>query len=119
MLRSTDRILTTHVGSLPRPEDVMQLLVSREQGTLHDAAAFERRIRESVGECVRLQRDTGIDIVNDGEWSKPDYSTYVKDRFTGFEGDSTPQLPSRDMLEFPEYAPYRVAGLNVVTRPDV
>ncbi len=117
MLRSTDRILTTHVGSLPRPDDVMQLLVAREQGTLQDEAAFEKRIREAVADCVRLQRDAGIDIVNDGEWSKPDYSTYVKDRFTGFEGESTPQLPSRDLLEFPEFAPYRVAGLNVVTRP--
>ena len=117
MLRSTDRILTTHVGSLPRPDDVMKLLVAREQGTLQDQYAFEKRISEAVAQCVQRQRDAGIDIVNDGEWSKPDYSTYVKDRFTGFEGESTPQSPSRDMLQFPDYAPYRTAGLNVVTRP--
>ncbi|HEX5371061.1 MAG TPA: cobalamin-independent methionine synthase II family protein [Dehalococcoidia bacterium] len=117
MLRSNDRILTTHVGSLPRPDDVMQLLMAREQGSVQDETGYEKRIRESVAECVRLQHDAGIDIVNDGEWSKPDYSTYVKDRFTGFDGEPTPQSPSRDMLEFPEYAPYRTAGLNVVTRP--
>jgi 5-methyltetrahydropteroyltriglutamate--homocysteine methyltransferase len=117
MLRSTDRILTTHCGSLPRPDDLMQLLTARDQGRLEDKASFERRLSKAVAECVRRQLEAGLDVVNDGEWSKPDYSTYVKDRFTGFEGESTPQSPSRDMLEFPEFAPFRTAGLNVVTRP--
>jgi 5-methyltetrahydropteroyltriglutamate--homocysteine methyltransferase len=118
MKRSTDRILTTHVGSLPRPADLVELLLAKDSGSLADPAAFEARVRQAVAECVRLQTERGIDIINDGEWSKPDYSTYVKDRFTGFEGDSTPQSPSRDMAEFPEFAPYRTGGgLTQISRP--
>jgi 5-methyltetrahydropteroyltriglutamate--homocysteine methyltransferase len=86
MQRSTHRILTTHTGSLPRPDDLLEMLMAREQGRLHDMPAFHARVREAIGECVRKQRDTGLDIVNDGEWSKPDYSTYIKSRLTGFEG---------------------------------
>ena len=117
MQRSTHRILTTHCGSLPRPNDLLEMLMAREQGRLHDMPAFHTRVREAIGECVRKQRDTGLDIVNDGEWSKPDYSTYVKNRFTGFEGEPTPPDTSRDMLDFPEYAPYRRTGLQQLTRP--
>ena len=79
--------------------------------------AFHARVRRAISECVRKQRDTGLDIVNDGEWSKPDYSTYVKNRFTGFEGEPTPTDTSRDMLDFPEYAPYRRTSLQQLTRP--
>ena len=79
--------------------------------------AFHARVRKAISECVRKQRDTGLDIVNDGEWSKPDYSTYVKNRFTGFEGEPTPTDTSRDMLDFPEYAPYRRTSLQQLTRP--
>ena len=117
MPRSTHRILTTHCGSLPRPDDLLQMLLAREQGSLPDLQAFHTRVREAIGECVRRQRDTGLDIVNDGEWSKPDYSTYVKNRFTGFEGEPTPTDTGRDMLDFPEYAPYRRTGVNQLTRP--
>ena len=117
MPRSTHRILTTHCGSLPRPDDLLQMLLAREQGSLPDLQAFHTRVREAIGECVRKQRDTGLDIVNDGEWSKPDYSTYVKNRFTGFEGEPTPTDIGRDMLDFPEYAPYRRTGVNQLTRP--
>src|SRR5262249_1618952 len=105
MQRSTHRILTTHCGSLPRPNDLLEMLLAREQGSWHDMPAFRARVREAIGECVRKQLDTGLDIVNDGEWSKPDYSTYVKHRFTGFEGEPTPLDISRDLLDFPEYAP--------------
>ena len=73
-------------------------------------------MRAAIGECVRKQRDIGLDIVNDGEWSKPDYSTYVINRFTGFEGEPTPPNSSRDMLDF-EYAPFRRTGFNQPTRP--
>jgi methionine synthase II (cobalamin-independent) len=83
MQRSTYCIMTTHCGSLPRPNDLLEMLMAREQGSLHDMQAFHARVREAVGECVRKQRDTGVDIVYDGEWSKPDYSTYVKNRYTG------------------------------------
>jgi 5-methyltetrahydropteroyltriglutamate--homocysteine methyltransferase len=122
MKRSTDRILTTHVGSLPRPSDILELLLAKDAGKLTDTAAFEARIREGVRECVQLQRNAGLDVINDGEWSKPDYSTYVKDRFTGFEGPETSQsamvTTSRDMSDFPEFAPFRRgAGLAQITRP--
>jgi 5-methyltetrahydropteroyltriglutamate--homocysteine methyltransferase len=101
MKRGTHRILTTHCGSLPRPDDLVEMLMARDQGHLPDMQAFHARVREAIGECVRKQRHTGLDIVNDGEWSKPDYSTYVKNRFTGFEGEPTPPDTSRDMLDFP------------------
>jgi len=122
MQQNTDRILTTHVGSLPRPADLLEMLIARDKGKLTDASAFEARIRDGVRECVRLQRDAGLDVINDGEWSKPDYSTYVKDRFTGFEGPETSQASmvttSRDMADFPDFAPFRTgAGLTQITRP--
>ena len=84
---------------------------------MHDIQAFHTRVRAAIGECVRKQLDTGLDIINDGEWSKPDYSTYVKHRFTGFEGEPTPPNTGRDMLDFPEFAPYRRTGLQQPTHP--
>jgi 5-methyltetrahydropteroyltriglutamate--homocysteine methyltransferase len=124
MNRSTDRILTTHVGSLPRPDDLTAMLMARDRGEALDAAAFEARVTQGVAEVVKRQRDSGIDVVNDGEWSKPDYSTYVKNRLTGFEGRPTVQAgadsfpPSRDMADFPEYAPLRSGGgLAQLARP--
>jgi 5-methyltetrahydropteroyltriglutamate--homocysteine methyltransferase len=117
MKRSTHRILTTHCGSLPRPSDLLEMLMAREQGGLPDLSAFHGRMREAIGECVRKQRDTGLDIINDGEWSKPDYSTYVKNRLKGFEGEPTPTDTTRDMVDFPEFAAHRHAGLQQLTRP--
>jgi 5-methyltetrahydropteroyltriglutamate--homocysteine methyltransferase len=75
------------------------------------------RETEKSGECVRQQRNAGLDIVNDGEWSKPDYSTYVKNRFTGFEGEPTPADIGRDMVDFPEYAAFRRTGVQQMMRP--
>ena len=117
MERSTRRILTTHCGSLPRPDDLLEMLMARDQGRLSDLSAFHRRVRDAIGDCVRRQRDTGLDIVNDGEWSKPDYSTYVKNRLTGFEGEPTPPDTGRDILDFPEFAAYRRTGLGQLARP--
>ena len=118
MKRSEDRILTTHTGSLPRPDDLVQLLMQKDRGELTDVAAFEARVTAATREVVRKQRDTGIDVVNDGEWSKPDYSTYIKDRLTGFEGPPTPQATGRDMKDYPEFAPYRTGGgLTLITSP--
>jgi 5-methyltetrahydropteroyltriglutamate--homocysteine methyltransferase len=118
MKRSDDRILTTHTGSLPRPDDLVDLLLQRDRGELTDLAAFAARVAAATKEVVRKQRDTGIDVVNDGEWGKPDYSTYVKDRLTGFEGEPTPQPTGRDILDYPEFAPYRTGGgLTQITRP--
>jgi hypothetical protein len=75
-----DRILTTHVGSLPRSQAVTDVLFAREQGTVADAAAAARTIRDAVAEVVRRQVETGIDLVSDGEMSKISYATYIKDR---------------------------------------
>jgi 5-methyltetrahydropteroyltriglutamate--homocysteine methyltransferase len=117
MQRSTHRILTTHCGSLPRPPDLLDMLMAREQGNLPDMPTFQARVRDAIGECVHRQRATGLDIVNDGEWSKPDYSTYVKNRLTGFAGEPTPTVTGRDMLDFPGFAAYRSGGLQELTRP--
>lgn len=117
MQQSTHGILTTHCGSLPRPNDLLDMLIARDQGHLQDMSAFETRVRDAIGECVRKQLDTGLDIVNDGEWSKPDYSTYVKNRFTGFEGEPTPPDIGRDLLDFPEYAAYRRPGAQQRVSP--
>ena len=86
MRRSTDRFLTTHTGSLPRPDDLVRMMYAREEGVPVERAALERRVAQAVGDVVRQQVDAGIDIVDDGEMSKPSYATYVKDRLAGFGG---------------------------------
>jgi 5-methyltetrahydropteroyltriglutamate--homocysteine methyltransferase len=80
------RILTTHVGSLPRPQDLMEMMWAREDGIPLDKAALDERIRQAVDEAVARQVKAGVDVVNDGEWGKPSYATYIKDRLTGFGG---------------------------------
>jgi 5-methyltetrahydropteroyltriglutamate--homocysteine methyltransferase len=104
MVRSTTRILTTHIGSLPRAGDLVSLLRQRERRSLGDHAAFETRVRRAVDEVVRRQIATGLDIVNDGEQGKIDYSTYVKDRFIGFDGEEATLPLGADLKDFPEYA---------------
>jgi len=103
MKRSTERILTTHTGSLPRPDDLITMLYAKDKGEPQDHAAFAARVREATAAVVRQQIDCGVDVVNDGEAGKIGYSTYVKDRLTGFEGEAAP-LRAADLLEFPEYA---------------
>jgi 5-methyltetrahydropteroyltriglutamate--homocysteine methyltransferase len=103
MKRSTERILTTHTGSLPRPDDLVTMLYAKDKGELQDQAAFAARVREATAAVVRQQVECGVDVVNDGEVGKIGYSTYVKDRLTGFEGEAAP-LRAADLLEFPEYA---------------
>ncbi len=103
MKRSTDRILTTHTGSLPRPGDLVTMLYAKDKGELQDQAAFEKHVSDAVIEVVRKQVECGVDVVNDGEAGKIGYSTYVKDRLTGFDGQAGP-LRAADMLDFPEYA---------------
>jgi 5-methyltetrahydropteroyltriglutamate--homocysteine methyltransferase len=100
--RSTDRILTTHTGSLPRPKALLRLLQEREEGRLGDVAALAGRIRAAVLDVVRQQRETGLSIVNDGEQGRADYTIYVKDRLTGFAGESS-SWPNPDADEFPEW----------------
>ena len=103
MQRSTDRILTTHTGSLPRPEDLTKSMFAKEEGVPVDGAALAARIEAAVAEVVGKQVEAGIDVVDDGEFSKPSYATYVKDRLNGFKGKSEP-LQYRDLVDFPGMA---------------
>jgi 5-methyltetrahydropteroyltriglutamate--homocysteine methyltransferase len=98
--RSSERILTTHVGSLPRSQAVTDVLFAREKGPLADEAAAEATIAAAVQDVVRRQVEVGIDVVSDGEMSKISYATYIADRFSGFAGD-TPREPGQDLVEFP------------------
>jgi 5-methyltetrahydropteroyltriglutamate--homocysteine methyltransferase len=101
MRRSETHLLTTHTGSLPRPADLVELMLRREEGQPVDDAALQSRVREVVAETVRQQAEIGLDVINDGEMSKPSYSTYVKDRLTGFDGPS--QQPFAGALEAEEF----------------
>jgi 5-methyltetrahydropteroyltriglutamate--homocysteine methyltransferase len=118
MQTSTNKILTTHTGSLPRPEDVQHLLEAQDRGEHIDRVAFETRLREAVKEVVQRQASCGIDVINDGEMSKISYSTYVKDRLTGFD-DRTALSPSLrlDLPEFPGFAKRMGAVLLDYARP--
>ncbi len=84
MKLSTDRILTTHVGSLPRPQVLVDLLVRKDQNQPYDHAEFDREVTKAVAEIVAHQVAVGIDVVSDGEASKVGYATYIKERLTGF-----------------------------------
>ena len=102
MKRSTDRILTTHVGSLPRSEAVCDVLLKKERGEGHDPAAFHATVAQAVKDVVALQERLGVDVVSDGETSKIGYATYIKDRVEGFGGDFTPK-PHLDLQAHPDY----------------
>jgi 5-methyltetrahydropteroyltriglutamate--homocysteine methyltransferase len=103
MKRSSERFLTTHTGSLPRPDDLVRMMFAKEEGVPVDPVALGERIAAAVAEIVGQQAAAGIDIVNDGELSKPSYATYIKDRLAGFGGESHP-LTYQDLVEFPELA---------------
>jgi len=102
MKLSTDRILTTHVGSLPRPQDVVDVLFAQDRGENYDPAQFDRVIRAGVLDALRHQVESGVDIVSDGEMGKISYATYIRHRLTGFEGDS-PRPTPQDLEDFPGY----------------
>ncbi len=95
-------LLATHVGSLPRSQAVVDFLFARERGEAYDGAAFDACMADAVSEVVRRQVEAGIDIVSDGETSKISYATYVKDRYTGFAGDSPRNAPA-DLKRFPTF----------------
>jgi 5-methyltetrahydropteroyltriglutamate--homocysteine methyltransferase len=103
MRRSTERFLTTHTGSLPRPDDLIRMMYAKEEGVPVDRAALADRVRAAVAEVVKKQADAGIDIVNDGEMSKPSYATYVKDRLAGFGGAGN-TFVYQDLVDFPNLA---------------
>ncbi|WP_170583196.1 cobalamin-independent methionine synthase II family protein [Ruegeria arenilitoris] len=96
------KILTTHVGSLPRSQEVVDFIFTRERHEPYDADAFDSCMTKAVSETVRRQVEAGVDIVSDGETSKISYATYVKDRYTGFSGDSPRNAPA-DLKMFPSF----------------
>jgi len=106
MKRSNDRILVTHQGTLPKPDDLREMVSAKSQGLPYDKEAFARRVREAVAEGVRRQAETGIDIINDGEMGKTSFSDYVSERLGGLEPTPQPYvspISGRDIREFPEY----------------
>jgi 5-methyltetrahydropteroyltriglutamate--homocysteine methyltransferase len=109
MTAAQDRILTTHVGSLPRDKAVTDLVFGREQGAAIDEAEFDRVIGAAVAEVVAKQVAAGIDLVSDGEQSKISYATYIKDRISGFEGDS-PRIPPEGSGGVPELLERQAKG---------
>ena len=96
------KILTTHVGSLPRTQEVVDFIFAREKEQPYDQAAFDDCMTSAVSETVRRQVEAGVEIVSDGETSKISYATYVKDRYTGFDGDSPRNAPA-DLKQFPTF----------------
>ena len=103
MKTSTDRILTTHVGSMPRPQAVVDQLFAQDQGRAYDQAEFDRVMRQAVREVAVKQAAAGVDIISDGEMSKISYATYIRHRFTGFEIDEVPRATPKDLDDFPAY----------------
>jgi 5-methyltetrahydropteroyltriglutamate--homocysteine methyltransferase len=103
MKTSTDRILTTHGGSLPRPKDVLDLLFAQDRGEPYDAAKFEETMARGVVEAVRRQSEAGLDIQNDGETAKISYATYIKHRLNGFEIGNAPRATPQDLDDYPEF----------------
>src|SRR5690242_19376110 len=105
MMLSRDRILNTHVGSLPRSETLSELLIAREAGARYDKALFEAEMEKAVRHVVNKQKDAGIDIGNDGEQQRVGFQTYVPARMAGFAGESK-RRRGREFEEFPDLIRY-------------
>lgn len=113
MQRSTERILTTHTGSLPRPPSLLAMMPELDQRGMHARPGFDAEVKRAVAEIVRQQEQVGVDVVNDGEMGKVLYSTYVTERLTGFDGPSRPLPPSAEAKQFPDYYARQATRLNV------
>src|SRR3954464_8668821 len=100
MKTSTDRILTSHLGRLPRSQEVVDFLFTQDRGEPYDQAAFDAAMQRAVDEVVAMQAKDGVDADTDGETSKISYATYIRHRLTGFEGDSSRTTP-QDPDDFP------------------
>ena len=100
MQRSTDRFLTTHTGSLPRPDDLIRMMYAKEEGVPVEPKALAARVRSAVAEVVQKQAEAGVDLIDDGELSKPSYATYIKDRLNGFGGTGN-TFVDQDLAAFP------------------
>jgi len=115
---SADRILTTHAGALPQPDDLKQMHTAKMTGQAIDEAAFAQRVRQSVAEVVKKQLACGLDIINDGEVGKSNFSRYARERLSGFiEREARPQdhvssIFARDMVEFGDYFRRRMGGIR-------
>jgi 5-methyltetrahydropteroyltriglutamate--homocysteine methyltransferase len=103
MMRSTDCFLTTHAGSLPRPDDLVRIMYAKEEGQAVERAELASHVRNAVAGVVARQKGAGVDIINDGEMSKPSYATYVKDRLSGFGGTGN-TFVYQDLADFPNLA---------------
>src|SRR3954469_14070040 len=102
MPRSTDRIVTTHAGSLPRPDDLVDMVWAGIEGQPVDEQALEQRLETGVADIVRKQQESGMDIARDGGMSKPGFRNYINDRFSGFEGRA--EFQADDVADFPNLA---------------
>src|SRR5579859_1901401 len=118
MQRSTSRILTTHTGSLPRPKSLVELMLAKESGEPVDASRLEAEVEAAVKGIVAQQLEVGVDVVNDGEMSKVGYSTYVKERLTGFGGSQTmahgSSIAPADLLDYPGFAQRRSRPVDLM-----
>jgi 5-methyltetrahydropteroyltriglutamate--homocysteine methyltransferase len=115
MQRSTDRILTTHTGSLPRPPDLLAMIRAKASGVPVDQAALAKRVRSGVAEIVQKQAELGIDVVNDGEFSKASFVTYARERLGGLtprEGIRRAWANSREVRAFPEFYANTLGAVN-------
>src|SRR5688572_179911 len=115
MQRSTVRILTTHVGSLPRPQDVVNFLFAQDGGEAYDAAEFDAALKQAVTDVVKRQAHAGIDVVSDGEMSKISYGTYIRHRLNGFEPGSVPRATPADLDDYPQYRD-RIAAMGATPK---
>src|SRR5271154_6789889 len=102
-MKSSDRILTSHVGSLPRPQEGVDLLLAQDRGEAIDAGKFDATILKAVADAVNKQAQAGLDIVSDGEMGKISYATYIRHRLTGFEPGNVPRATPQDQDDFPEF----------------
>jgi 5-methyltetrahydropteroyltriglutamate--homocysteine methyltransferase len=117
MKRSSDRILTTHTGSLPRPDALVGALAGRDQQAVEQGAEFDRAVAAAVAGAVRRQAAMGIDVINDGEMGKVGYATYVTDRLTGFGGENEVPRGNVEQSLFPEYYEWRPLTTVGISRP--
>ena len=118
MQTSIDRILTTHVGSMPRPEELTEILYKIEFNEPYENTSFIALLESSVGSIVSTQIEWGLDIINDGEMGKTGYATYIQQRLDGFSGESA-SIRFDDMSNFPEYRrnQAKAAGTRRLNRP--
>src|SRR2546427_12368145 len=118
MKRSTERILTTHAGALPQPDDLKQMHAAKGTGQKIDEVAFATRVRSAVADVVKKQLDCGLDIINDGEVGKSNFSRYARERLSGFiereakAEDRVSSIFARDMVEFGDYFRRRLGNVR-------